>query len=147
MAAGGTPATIPTADAASTSASRCLPGRRTAARGMTGVVTPRRRSHDVIAGDRDAVLERGVEREVETACAGAARQRERGGIVGVHDGPIRRGLVPEDSRLGGGVFLFGRVPIQVVRREVQQHGNPRMERVGGLELKAADFNDVDRVGV
>ena len=37
------------------------------------------------------------------------------------------------------------VAIEVIGREVQQHRDPRMERVGALELKAARLDDVNGV--
>ena len=39
-----------------------------------------------------------------------------------------------------------RMPIEMVRREVQHHRDPRVERVDLLELKAARLDDMQRVG-
>ena len=37
------------------------------------------------------------------------------------------------------------MPIEMVGREIQHHGDPRMKRLDLLELKAAGFDDVHRV--
>ena len=73
------------------------------------------------------------QREQQPPRAAAPRQRQRRRIVGVDHRPVVGGLVREDPRL-----RRARTPrrvamaIEVVGREVQQHRDPRMERVDRL---------------
>ena len=55
-------------------------------------------------------------------------------------------LVLEDASLRGRIVLDGRVTIEVIRREVEQHGHPRMKRLDRFELEAARFDHVNRPG-
>ena len=86
-------------------------------------------------------------RTASAARARSPRQLQHQRIVGVDDRPVARRLIGEDARLRVAVLLDRRVPIEVIGREVQEHGDPGVERRARLELKAADFDDVDRVGV
>ena len=80
------------------------------------------------------------------ACSRAASAQRRR-VVGVDDGPVVRR--PGSRRSAPSPRAYASnvgVPIEVVGREVQQHGDPRVERLGRLELEAADLDDVHRVG-
>ena len=81
----------------------------------------------------------------DAARARVPRERHRRRIVDVDDRPVVRLLVGEDPRLRLGVLLDARVPIEVIGREVEQHGNPRPELLGHLELKAARLDHVHDV--
>jgi hypothetical protein len=76
----------------------------------------------------------------------APRERERRRIVGVDHGPVVGGLAMEHARLGGAVGLERAVPVEVIRREIQQDGDPRVECLRRFELKAADLDDMKRLG-
>jgi len=67
----------------------------------------------------------------------------RRGIVGVEHRPVVHGLVREDPRLRRRVLGEVDVVVEMVGREIEQHRNPRTERFGRLQLKAARFDDVD----
>ena len=56
-------------------------------------------------------------------------------------------LVFENTHFGIGIGLKVRVPIQMIRRYVQQNAHFRPESDDGVELKAADFrhNDLSRL--
>ena len=124
IASAGTPAICATVAAAITSATRCRPIRR-------------------IDDERH---ERRVGRKEHLLRARGARQRQRLRIVGVDHRPVVGCLVRENLRFRGAVRLHRAVPVEMVGRQVQQHGNPRMKRVGRLQLKAAHFDDVKRLG-
>ena len=123
IASCGTPAICATVAAAITSATRCRPMRRIDDSGTSGVV-----------GRKEHLLR-----------ARRARQRQRLRIVGVDHRPVVWSLVRENPRLRGAVHVHRAVTIEMVGRQVQQHGNPRMKRVRRLELKAADLDDVKRL--
>ena len=48
-------------------------------------------------------------------------------------------------RLRRGILVDCGVAIEMVGRKIEQHGDPRVERVGSLELKAARLDHVNRV--
>ena len=101
--------------------------------------------HHLPVLDSDAVVDPRVEREVEAPRPRFPRQRQRAGIVGVDHRPVLRGLIGENARLGRCVLRKRRVTIEMVGRQVQSHRDPRMKRRCGLELKAADFDDMQRL--
>jgi hypothetical protein len=119
MAAGGTPATQPTAVAAKTSpskvATRQAHGRERDERRGLAVVTP----DDLAVFDRDAVPDVGIEREIESTSPGVARQRHRRRVVGIDDRPVVGRLVRKYARLGRGVRVEGRMAIEVIGRNVE----------------------------
>ena len=96
--------------------------------------------------DDRPVRERGLCREQPRARAAAPRQCEHRRIVRVDHRPIHSGLVLENPSLRRCVRLDARMAIEVIRREVQHHGDPRVERLDLLELKAARLDDVERLG-
>ena len=63
------------------------------------------------------------------AARAVPRQLQHRRIVGVDHRPVAGCLVLEDARLRRRVRLDGRMPIEMVGREVQHHRDPRMERV------------------
>ena len=69
-------------------------------------------------------------------------------VLGVHaatevdNGPVVRVLVLEHPGFRRSIRIDGRMPIEMVRREVQHHRNPRMERLDLLELKTARLHHV-----
>ncbi len=63
------------------------------------------------------------------------------GIVGVQDGEIVRLLVFEDAGLGIDIIRESLVAIEMIGRDIQDHGDARMEVDDGLELKAGNFED------
>ena len=77
--------------------------------------------------------------------AGGGRELQRPWIVGIQHGPIGRLLLGKNARLRRRIFVDGRVAIEVVGREVEQHRDPRLERLRALELKTARLDDVDRL--
>ena len=96
--------------------------------------------------DDRAFVDRAAPREVALHRAAAPREVEDRRIVGVDHREVARLLVLEDPRLRRAVGLHRRMPIEVVRREVQHHADPRVECVDLLELEAARLDDVERVG-
>ena len=127
----------------------------------------RERGHDVLSVVRSAQLrllhvqqradptldaaddERAVEVDVRAAVVRAegdklgrllhperAQHRHR---LGLHNGPIERLLVLEDAGLRAGVVGHRVVPVEMVRRDVQQHGDGGTEEADGLQLKRTDF--------
>jgi hypothetical protein len=89
--------------------------------------------HDPPVGEHRPAGERLVEREEARGRMRATRRQAHGGpIVGVDDRPVPVALVGEDAGLGRRVFAHVRVPVEVVRREIQQHRDPRAERRRGL---------------
>ena len=93
----------------------------------------------------DAEIER-AGRGVLHLARGASTEHERLGLIGIQHAPVAGALVGEDARLGPGVAVEVGMPIQMVGRQVEQRRNPRMEGVGRLELEAAGFDDMQRVG-
>ena len=72
-----------------------------------------------------------------------AGEREDARVVGVHDRPVLLGLVAEDACLGPRVILEARMAVEVVGREVEEHGHAGMEGLGAFELEARDLEDED----
>ena len=62
---------------------------------------------------------------------------------------VARVKVPEDALLGGGVVLHGLVPIEVVWRDVQQHGHVgvQLARAGQLEARELSHEPLARRAV
>ena len=52
-------------------------------------------------------------------------------------------LVLEDPELGRAVGVDRSVPVEMVRLEIEEHGDPRTELVDVLELEARDLADDD----
>ena len=63
-------------------------------------------------------------RENRTRLAGVASPRANG-VVGVEDGGVFAGLAREEPRLGLGVVREARVAVEMVGRDVRQHGDVR----------------------
>ena len=64
-----------------------------------------------------------------------------------NDRDVVLGLEPEQPELRLGVRLLVAVAIEVIRLEVHQHGDARMEDLHVIELKDADLADDPRVGL
>ena len=147
MASGAAPASSAIVVAAATSDSRWRPISCTSLTGSTGT--------SARPGARDTIQPPTSTVPCSSGCSSENRQHRgrrpprreahRRRIVRVDDRPVPRALVREHARLRGGVLAEVRVPVQVVGREVQQRRDPRVERLGRLELEAADFDDVDRL--
>src|SRR5207244_3539750 len=65
-------------------------------------------------------------------------------VVRVDNRPIVGRLVLENPRLRSNVRFDVRMTIQMVRRDIQQHGNPRAKIHDALKLKTASLDDVQR---
>ena len=78
-------------------------------------------------------------------CARSFRQFQDHWIVGIDNRPVAFLLVLKDPSFRRGVSLERRVTIEVVRRHVEQHRDPWPKGHDGLELKAARFDNVQRV--
>ena len=143
IAAASTPTIEATADAASTSASRCRPSSFTAVSG-TSDSSPSAVRRTIASRRRRRPLPGTRHREQQAVRARGGGELQRAGIVGVQHRPVGRLLLGKDPRLGGGVLVDGRVPVEVVGREVQQHRDPRPERLRALELEAARLDHVNR---
>ena len=137
IASGEAPARRATAAAARTSPTRWRPSSRIESSGTRRTSPAGDRSAIQPPLDDDAVGERRVEREPAGPCPAPARERQRGRIVGVDHDPVAVLLVGEHPRLRARVLVERRVPVEVIRRDVQQHRDPRAERLGRLELEAA----------
>ena len=92
-------------------------------------------------------LSRRATRELPPRRPAAARQLEHRRIVGIDDRPIGCAPGSRKSALFAAAYASTRrMAIQMIRREIQHHGDPRMERLDLLQLKAARFDDVQRLG-
>src|SRR5260370_32871685 len=63
-------------------------------------------------------------------------------VIRIDDRPVGVLLVLENPRLGFAVRFDAGVPIEVIGREVQHDGHPRMKGDDLLELKAARLDDM-----
>jgi hypothetical protein len=93
-----------------------------------------RERHDGRAGRKGDLL------STASAC-----QRQRLRIVGVDNRPVFRRLVRENPRLRRSVGFHRAMAVEMVGRQVQQHGDPWMERVRRLQLETAHLDDVKRL--
>jgi hypothetical protein len=77
------------------------------------------------------------------------RARDRGGrlVVEVPDVDVGRTLEREHPRLRRRVRVERAVPIQMVRRQVEQHRDPRVERRLRRKLEGGDLDDEHVVGL
>ena len=83
--------------------------------------------------------------EPEDLGLGTAGQSHAGGIVGIEYREVIGLLILKDARLGVGVGLEGAVAVEVVRRDVQHHGNFRTKRLDRLQLEARHLEHHDGV--
>ena len=60
-------------------------------------------------------------------------------VVGVEDEGILNALIGEDALLGGDVILEAAVAIEMVGRDVENHGDIGAKLESGLKLEARDF--------
>ncbi len=67
--------------------------------------------------------------------------RTDAGIVGIQYREIAFGLLFKDARLRSGVGLHGLVPVEMIRSQIQEHGNVRMKCFDQLELKTAELDN------
>ena len=88
----------------------------------------------VLAGDGRLGRQLVLERELDPP--GLARDRAE---AAWDDGDVLRDLVLEDPELGGAVVLEGLVPVEVVRRQVEQDRDVRAEGVDVLQLEAREL--------
>ena len=63
------------------------------------------------------------------------------GVVDAQHRSVARALALEHAQLGGGVGLERPVPVEVVGRDVEQHGRVGAELLDALELKARELAD------
>ena len=66
------------------------------------------------------------------------------GVISVEHREVLRLLVLKDARLGVRVGLERAMPVKVVRRDIQHHGNFRAKRLNRLQLKARYLQHDDR---
>ena len=102
--------------------------------------------NDPVVFDDRAVLDRAAAREQSRLRSRRPPQVHRGLIVRVDDRDVVGVLVLEHSALRSGVRLERVVAIQMVRREVQHHGNPRSKSFDLLQLKTAHLDHMQRLG-
>ena len=67
----------------------------------------------------------------------ARRQFHRGRVVGIQDGRVKFGLLPENARFRSSVSFDGFVAVEVVGRKIQKNGDVRAKSVRQFQLKAA----------
>ena len=82
-----------------------------------------------------------LEREPVDAGAGTRCGLSGAGVVGVEHKEVVGGLRGKDTLFGAGVVLEGAVPVEVVRRDVEDDGDLGMKLLGAFELEAGDFKD------
>ena len=146
MARASTPARPATAEAASTLPNMWRPVSSTAASGSEPLDVRARSPHDPLAVHDNTLVENARERERDAACRDGRAFGHDHRIIGVQYRPIVcRSDCAKIRALADRVRLEGRMPIEVVGREVQPDGDPRPERRRRLQLKAADLDDVDRL--
>ena len=63
----------------------------------------------------------------------------RGIIVGVQDESVFRGLGGEDSFLGGDVVSQAAMAVEVIGRDIENHGDIADETLRGLQLEAGNL--------
>ena len=69
-------------------------------------------------------------------------------IIGVEDEKIVFRLILEDAGLRRGIAgEIPLVPVEMIRRDVQDHRNVRAERFDVIELKAADLEHGDGIPI
>jgi hypothetical protein len=78
--------------------------------------------------------------------AGHVDERRHPRVVVVQDRHVVRALPLEDAQLGGRVRRLGAVPVQVVRRDVEQPRRVGPETVHVLELERGELERHDRPG-
>ena len=78
--------------------------------------------------------------------ASAAAQRGAAVVVEIADERVAVALIGEDAILRFAVIFHGRISIEVVGREIEQHAHARTEFANGFELKTGDFGDDPIVG-
>ena len=70
------------------------------------------------------------------------------GVVGPIDEGVRPGLVLQDAQLGVHITLhLAAVTVQVVGRDVHQHGDVGLEVIHVVALETAQFDHVARVRI
>jgi hypothetical protein len=105
----------------------------------------RRSTHDPRAVDDIALLDPSRRRERDAQRLDPLTALHHHRVIGVHHGNVVGVLIREDARLGRGVVVDGRMPVEMVVGEIEPQRDPRTERRRGLELKAAHLDDVDRL--
>ena len=108
-------------------------------------LTARIAKENLAIANKCALLHFFLSAEPENLRPGAAGQFHAGGIVGVQDGKIVGLLILEDAGLGVSIGSKCAMAVQVVRGDVQHHGNLRTKCLDGFELKAGNFKHRDRV--
>ena len=64
-----------------------------------------------------------------------------GSVVGVQHQAILCRLRGKDALLGSNVVFKAAVTVEMIRRDVENHGNVGMKLLGGFKLEAGDFED------
>ena len=89
----------------------------------------------------------GTGRGAEADLAGAAAELAQVHLeIAGQDGEVVLVLSREHAELGGAVGGEGAVAVEVIGREVEQHGGLRRERHGVLELERGDLADHGGIG-
>ena len=83
--------------------------------------------------------------EPEDLCLSPAGHSRAGWIVCIQHCEIVWLLVLKDARLGVGVGLERAVAVEMVRRNVEHHRNPRTKGLNGLQLETRYLEDHDGV--
>ncbi len=118
---------------------------------------------DHLAGThRCAVIEHAIERIDTVAKCATGRDRDQpdrridahiadngGGVVvvGADHGGLLRALCHEDAAFGLDIALHAAVTIEVIRRDIHQHGDIRRETQGQVELIGRGLDDIDGAGM
>ncbi len=76
----------------------------------------------------------------------SCRKHLRGLVFGIQDEEVLRRLARGNPRLGIGIALKGLVPVQMIGRDVEDHGDLRPELNSGLQLKARDLEHAPNGG-
>ena len=93
---------------------------------------------------RLARIPEGARRNPHRALSLGERRDDR--VVEVADEDVVRTLVGENSELRFGVLVHRVVAVEMVRLDVEQHGDARLERTDPFELERRDFGDDPIVG-
>ena len=101
---------------------------------------------DPAIADARALLYLFLAAEPEDLRPGAAGQSGAGGIVGIQDREIFRLLILKNAGLGVRIGLEGAVAVEVVRRDVEHHGNFWTKGLDRFQLEARYFQHYYGVG-
>ena len=61
------------------------------------------------------------------------------GVIGIQDAEVFGRLVLKHPRFGGGIVFERRIPIQMIRRDVENRADPGMKCFNRFQLKTRDL--------